>query len=1075
MIPTSPSRRVTYGTLSSAAPNPHRLVEHHAAVTPDRTAARFEDDVWTYQDLNSRANRLAHMLRLDGIGPSSPVLVCSSPSLVVLATLLAIHKIGAVYVPLGIDYPKGRLQAIVEELQPAMALISDDVSAQFQGLRVMTRDIEKVPWTAAHDPGNFAFDARPEDTAYILYTSGTTGEPKGIEASHQAFSFYVTTAVERFGIDADDTVLSIARYSFVISLFELMCPLITGASLLMLKRDDVLNVARLTAALERTTVVNIGPSLLRKALTFIRARQGGFERFDRMRHVSVGGDMVQPDLLDDLKAVFRKAELFVLYGSTEVTCMGCTYPVPRSRTIEKTYVGRAFAGMDMALLGEDGKEAPTGAIGEVLFTGLGIMSGYVNKPALTREKFVTLNGKTYFRTGDLGRLGPFGDLELLGRRDSQIKLHGLRIEPVEVETCLRRAPGVSECLVATPDIEGQGRRLTAYIVPEDRNALSIPAIRLFLRSHLPDSMTPSAFVHLDALPLNRNFKVDRQALPTPTAADLLGGGEQVPPRDDIEVRLTELWSAELGFATIGITDAFADLGGDSLHAITLSILISEQFQVVLEPSEIFEGSPTIEDLAKVIREHRRRSAAMVMDADDAATGDGSPKASDEILPLAPPAARFLCGRKNEVSNRWNISQLLESTKPLDRDLLEQAVAKLIWRHDSLRLRFARSVEGWRSRFAQDPGPDVFSHQAFKSLADTQIADVIEQRAEALHASLDLDKGPVFRVEHIDLGHCRGHRLLIIAHHLVVDGTSWPILVRDLIWLYEQMVGHRDDPLPEQTRSYRDWLHALRGLAEHADTRAEADYWTSVPAGAIGSIPMDDLYRRDGNTNQSARSVKVVLSSCETRQIRAALPKGHSMTELFIPTLVNTLCRWTGNDWALIDLIENSRSLPDSPPKTSKTFTQSLGYMTTNIPFYFQAVDPADWQPSELSGMIRDARRRGFARELLSYLTEDPDLAARMAKAPHAEVAFNFGGRFPNSLPKNSLFLWACESHGNNHHATNPRYYPVSATVDRSDDRFVVKIVYSANLHERATMCRLLDWWLDDIRAFISKGGDKSGL
>ena len=575
------------------------LIESHAEARPDKAAVRLGEAVWSYRDLVGRANQLAHQLRVGGIGRGSRIVVCSSPNTHVAAALIAVQKLGAVYVPIGFDYPKSRVQTIVDELKPDIILAAGSSADLFEENGDILKDLDTFGQDAPKDlPDIEPAPATPDDIAYIFYTSGTTGTPKGIAVSYRGLAFYVMAAIKKYRIDANEIQASIAKYSFSISLFELLCPLVAGGTLVMLERDTIMNAASLAAELEKVTFVHIGPSLFRRTLAHIREHYDGVERFAGLRHVSVGGDVAQPDLLEELKRVFQNAEVYVIYGCTEIACMGCTYFVPRDRIVDKTYVGKAFEGMNVILLGEDEQKVAEGEKGEVCFAGAGLLSEYINKPELLEEKLIDIDGRTYFRTGDVGRFNASGQLELLGRRDFQIKLRGLRIEPVEVETHLRKAPGVQDAVVGAVEADDQEKRLVGYIVPDGRNA-SVRDIRNYLGTYLPDYMVPSVIVRLDRLPLNQNLKVDRNALPAPTGQNMLTDGGIVPPRNDVEKRLAAIWRAELHLKSVGVTSSFFDLGGDSLMAINVLMEVENTFGVALS-NDVFLQTSTIEGLARVI-------------------------------------------------------------------------------------------------------------------------------------------------------------------------------------------------------------------------------------------------------------------------------------------------------------------------------------------------------------------------------------------------------------------------------------------------------------------------------------------
>lgn len=553
----------------------HQAFEAHAVATPAAVAARHRDRQLSYAELNRAANQLAHRLIESGIGRDDRVIVCVEPGFEIAIALLAIWKAGAVYVPLDPAYPAARIRAILDDTRPAglltvRALITrlaldagaclalDDADAQLQSYPL-------------HDPG-LPVDA--EQTASVYYTSGTTGTPKGVMASQANLRAYIDLARERYAFRASDVMPAIARFSFSISMFELMSPLAAGGTLVILDREHVLDLARLARSLSEVTFFHAGPSLLKNLLAHIRQQHREFSAFGGVRHASSGGDMIAPEVLESLKGVFANAEVFVIYGCSEISCMGCTWPVPRDTPVTRTYVGMPFDNMVVKLFDATGKAVPVGVVGEIHFAGAGVVKGYLNRPELTAEKFIVIEGRRFYRTGDQGRLNEDGWLEILGRNDFQVNVRGMRIEIGEVEYNLRKAPGVRDAVVvAKPDASSE-KVLVAYLVPEPRARAATrvaerhAAVRRHIAEQLPDYMVPAHYVELDALPLNHNMKVDRRALPEPVFAQARSAqdGALRTAETATERALAAIWSDLLKVERIGLDDNFFELGGHSLSA-----------------------------------------------------------------------------------------------------------------------------------------------------------------------------------------------------------------------------------------------------------------------------------------------------------------------------------------------------------------------------------------------------------------------------------------------------------------------------------------------------------------------------
>lgn len=589
------------GAWAHASTPVHRPIEQNAAATPDAIAIRFRDQALTYAQLNLQSNRLAAWLIAQGLGRECRVVVCVEDGFEIVIALLSILKAGAVYVPLDPTYPEARIRAILEDTQPKLVISRGNLVEKlwltgFPVFRLDT-DAQRLEALPAENPDNVI---APDQTAYVYYTSGTTGKPKGVMASHANLIQYILSAQRRYGFNPRDVMPAIARFSFSISMFELMSPLVAGGTLILLERDHVVDPARMAQTLQEVTFFHAGPSLLRVVVAYIRHRYADFTAFAKVRHASSGGDMVPPELLESLKDIFSNAEVFVIYGCSEISCMGCTYPVPRERTVARTYVGSPFENVVVRILDAQRNLVPCGIVGEICFSGNGVVKGYLNRGELTAEKFIEVDGRRFYCTGDMGRVNPAGEVEILGRRDFQIQLRGMRIELGEIEYALRKAQGVANGVVmAWTDASGE-KSLAAYVVFQPGHASSIAIVRQHMLDTLPDYMIPSFYVELTALLLNHNMKVDRYALPSPQASDRRAGA---PVRiraaeTATEKQLVEIWKGLLGVNEIGLDDNFFELGGHSMLLMQLILEVEQQLSVALEGTEILEEP--LEVLASLI-------------------------------------------------------------------------------------------------------------------------------------------------------------------------------------------------------------------------------------------------------------------------------------------------------------------------------------------------------------------------------------------------------------------------------------------------------------------------------------------
>jgi amino acid adenylation domain-containing protein len=579
----------------------HRLFEAQVGERGEATAVIFGGKRLSYQELNRQANQLASFLTKGGAGGGRPIAVLLKPSLEMVAGLLGILKAGGMYLPLDPTDPIERIATILNDNPPQSLLTQSDLLAKIPRLQQTSVFCVDRDWDEVH---SFSTENRDgtidwDQAAYLVYTSGTTGRPKGVIASHRNLAHYILSAQSHYHFNKRDTFPAIARFAFSISLFELLSPLAAGGRLLVLEREEVLNFKRIVEVLSETTVIHASPSWWRKLLAYLLATNLDLSQFLHVRHISSGGDMVSADLLETMKRVFRNAEVFVIYGCTEVSCMACTYLAPRDQPCNKSWLGRPFENVSLRLCDSKQRCVADGEEGEIYIGGLGVTKGYLNLPKLTEEKFVDLEGQRFYRTGDLGRVKN-GMLEMLGRIDFQIQLRGIRIEPGEVETHLRQAPGVKDAVVVARELGNSDKSLVAYIVLAEKGNEDVEAIRVFLQERLPQYMVPAAFVVIDAIPVNTNQKVDRRALPAPTSENLARSGSIVPPRDEWEKDLLQIFERTLGSQPLSAQSGFYELGGDSLQAIQILLEVEERWSKTL-PITILLEAQSIRELAAVIR------------------------------------------------------------------------------------------------------------------------------------------------------------------------------------------------------------------------------------------------------------------------------------------------------------------------------------------------------------------------------------------------------------------------------------------------------------------------------------------
>jgi amino acid adenylation domain-containing protein len=589
------------GTATYPLAPVHRSFEALAKKQPMAVAASFQGQRITYRELDERSSQLANCLVARGAQPGDAIAVCIRPCLDILVAILAIWKSRGIYLPLDPTHPEALIGRMLEEARPRLVLTSSNLCALTKNVPQLHLDADAgvLRQFATVAP---AIEPRLDDSAYLFYTSGTTGKPKGVVATQGNLAQYIHSAAQKYGFGPGDVFSSLARYTFSISMFELVSPICCGASLRILDRDEVLSPERLYQALDEVTVLHAGPSLLGSLFRHLRSAQPDARTLPRMRHASSGGDLVSPSVMEEMKRVFPHAELFVIYGCTEISCMGTSFPIPRETAVARTFVGKPFPNVTLRVLDSNRNLVPFGVVGEICYAGNGIVPGYLDRPELTAEKFVEIEGLRFYRTGDVGRLHSDGNLEMLGRRDFQVQLRGIRIELAGIEKSVQELGLAAQCAVVARAFGQDDVRLVAFVVKPSESGIA--AFRRALAAELPDYMLPHHLVVLDAMPLTANGKLDRNGLKEMPIAAREQGERRKRPTNEREQKIAEVFARVLGLAEVGIDESsfgidesFFDLGGDSLKGVVLLEEIQRATGVSIPPSVLFD-SGTVEALAR---------------------------------------------------------------------------------------------------------------------------------------------------------------------------------------------------------------------------------------------------------------------------------------------------------------------------------------------------------------------------------------------------------------------------------------------------------------------------------------------
>jgi amino acid adenylation domain-containing protein/non-ribosomal peptide synthase protein (TIGR01720 family) len=1040
----------------------HELFEEQVGRTPDGVAVACGGERLTYAELNARANRLAHTLRRGGVRAETPVALYLGRSTEMIVGLLGILKAGGAYVPLDTEHPPGRLALQLAEIQSPFMITQAALAGRlpdFKGeIICLNRDRARLEGEAATNPEP---SSGPRNLCYVIYTSGSTGSPKGVGVTHRNLVNYALFICRklRLGEAAGDTPLHFATVSTLSADLGNTCifpSLISGGCLHVLAQDVVMDGERFVRylAAHPLDVLKIVPS----HLGALMAAAEGRNLLPR-KYLLLGGEALTYELFGKISEAAGDCRVINHYGPTETTVGSLTFDAsddagPPRGGARSVPVGRPIANTQAYVLDRSLKPVPVGVPGELYIGGAGVARGYLDKPAQTAERFVPHHfsvgdgGARLYKTGDLARLMPDGSIEFLGRVDNQVKIRGYRIEPGEIEATLLRHEGVRQAVVLAREDEPGHKRLVAYLVAAGGHAPPVADLRAFLGRSLPDYMIPAAFVTLESLPLTTNGKIDRRALPAPDQLRPELPNRFVAPRNTVEEKLADIWRQVLGVERVGVNDNFFELGGDSILSLQI-IARAGRDGLRIAPKQLFEF-PTIAVLAPVIGRARA-----VQEEQGPLTGPVS----------LTPIQRWFFEQELPDPHHWNMSVMLEARRRLDAALVAEATRHLIVQHDALRLRFDRRAEGWTQTMAKADEPAPFALVDLSASADGEREEAVAASAARFQSSLNLSRGPLLRVVLFDPGAGRTQRLLIIIHHLAVDGVSWRILLEDLQAAYEQLARGEGVALPAKTSSFKEWA---RRLTEHAQTeavRAELPYWTSSRAARCAAFPLD--YPRGVNDEASARTLETSLDAERTSSLLKEVPAVYhtQINDVLLTALALAFGRWTGDDSLLIDLEGHGRQ----PLFEDVDLSRTVGWFTTHSPVVLRLGVSAD-----LGGALKSVKEqlrlmpnRGIGHGLLAHLSRDRETRDKLRELPQPQASFNYLGQFDEVVRESGMFSPARERGGHNRSPRGTRQHVLEITAGVLGGELQVSWGYSENLHRRDTVEMLAEFFVEALRSIVA--------
>jgi amino acid adenylation domain-containing protein len=1031
----------------------HDPRERTAVQVFEATAARLADEIavvggdvrLTYQELNERANQLANYLRTQGVQADTRVGLCADRTPDMVVAVLAVLKAGGAYVPIDPAYPEERISYMVEDSGIKLLLTQSHLAERLPaGAPRFLIDTEFDQLTD-YAKGNLELPISADDLVYVIYTSGSTGRPKGVLITHGGLMNYLTWAIDTYAQQGHGAPVH-SSLAFDLTVTSMYVPLLSGKRVVLVAES--MGVDALVDAMRTTpgySLTKITPAHLQ--LLGMEAQAGDAHAWN---HVFViGGEALTYENIAPWQQHAPDTVLINEYGPTETVVGCCVYSVPRGeKATGPVPIGRPIANTQLYILDAHLQPVPIGAAGELYIGGYGVARGYLNRPDLTAERFVEnpfVPGTRMYKTGDLARYLPDGNLVYLGRLDDQVKIRGYRIELGEIEAVLETQEQIKLAAVVVQD-DGQGdKRLAGYYTTADGAPIPVRELRSFLKNTLPPHMIPAVLLHLESMPLTVNGKIDRRALPAPERAQTEEAVSDAP-LTQLEQQVKAVWEAVLKREQVGVHDNFYEIGGHSVNAILITSRLKKALQVDFQIRDIFQA-PTVSKLAAFLGDKLRQ-----------AHGDSlpalTPVSSGLPLPLSFEQQRLWLADQLQKDTQYNVRYVWEMEGELQADALEQSFVELIRRHDALRTVFRLQGTQPVQVILPEAAFQIERFDLSSESADLQ-ATSLQEHLDAINTPFDLAEGPMLRANLFQLNENQ-HVLHLCVHHIIGDGWSLDILARELTALYEALTTGADANLPELRFKYADYAVWQRRLLEEGYLDGQVQYWKDKLAGAAPLLDLRPDFPRPAVQTVNGSTLRLDLPAglheeleAYSRQERATL----FMTLLAAYNLV--LSQRSDRDDVLVGIPIANRNQEE---------TQSMFGMFLNTLAIRTDLSSAATFRDLLAG-VRDSAYGAFANQDVPFdrVIEAVNPERTLAYSPLVQVWFNH-----QNTPRSEVQLRGLTLRGQPVPEEAVKFDLMLEALTESDGHLSVSLSYNTDLFRAWTAELLASQWQAVLTAAVQR-------
>lgn len=1013
----------------------YELFEEQADKTPRNVALSFEDKELTYKELNTKANQLARKLRERGIKRESKVGIMTRHSLETVISILAVMKAGAVYVPMDPAYPAERINYMIEDSEIKLILTNIEIDTgsfsklNFNGEVLRIDDFRLF----SGENDNLEKFNSPEDLVYIIYTSGSTGRPKGVMIKHMGLVNYIWWAKKMYITDSKDTFALYSSLSFDLTVTSIFTPLIAGNKLNIYYDDGTEFILYKILRDNQTSIIKLTPAHLQLLRDMDNSKSA-------VKTFIVGGENLKCNLASEIYKSFNgKIRIFNEYGPTE-TVVGCMiYEYNYEKDKEGSVpIGGPADNVQVYILDKYLNILPSKVVGELYISGDGVAKGYLNNKELTEKVFINnpfIPGKIMYKTGDTAKYGENEVIEYIGRVDKQIKIRGHRIEIEEIEKQLLKLKGIKAAVVIVYDDPSGEKKLCAYVISSE--VLKAKETRKQLSEFLPNYMIPAYVEQIDKIPLTANGKIDTKLLPLPDFNAKSKGFIQAS--NDREEVLINAAKQILNVENISINDNFYELGGDSIKAIQISSQLNNVGLKITVKDILSKDS--FEEIASCIESSKRDVQQGICEGEIEKT----------------PIIEWFFEQKFSQCNYWNQSVLLRISSNLSIEMLQKAISEIIRHHDGLRINYNKelNVLYYNNEYLKiNQNIEFYDLSALdKEKQKIRLMEI----GEELKGSFDIENKILFKAAAFDLG-AGERRLLLIAHHLVVDGVSWRIILEDLNILLQQQINGQEIRLPLKTHSFQEWAEELTHFIGKIP-EAEKDYWRKIE---LSHEQIEGDFNLEKDTYDTVESIEVLKEVLSKENTDALLTKaneayGTEGSELLIIALALAAFKQFQRETITFELEGHGRENISEEVDVART----VGWFTSMYSAQLRAGNTdLGSNIKELKEQLRGIPRKGFGYGILKYA------AKTLSYTDEQHIRFNYLGDFQNSL-QGELFELAKEDSGCDFGKENKITCLLEVIAMVIEGRLSISISYSKNRFERDTMVNLLNEYVKQINSLIN--------